>query len=138
MNEDNDDGSTTAGGSAPALIAPSQQGNSKVGGSQEDRNTGRPSDQENNEATIASLLSDYISLPIAYEITTKGTQRSKEGSCSETDPPEVALVANANEAEPTDIFLSVTEMTDTIRSLVSIRNEQEFADEWMGFVRYAR
>ena len=55
VNEDKDDGSTTAGDSAPALIAPSQEGNSKVGGSQEDGNTGRPSDRENNEASIASL-----------------------------------------------------------------------------------
>ena len=77
VNEDNDDGSTTAGDSAPALIAPSQQGNSIVGGNQEDGNTGRPSDQENNEASIATLLSDYIPqvmkpLPTAFEATTKG------------------------------------------------------------------
>jgi len=72
VNEDNDDGSTTDGGSAPALIAPSQQGNSKVGGNQEDGNTGRPSDQENNEASIGTLLADYIPqvigpLPIAVD-----------------------------------------------------------------------
>ena len=59
-NEDKDDGSTTAGDSAPVLLAHSQQGNSKVGGNQEDGNTGRPSDQENNEASIGTLLADYI------------------------------------------------------------------------------
>ena len=130
VNEDKDDGSTTAGDSAPALIAPSQQGNSKVGGNQEDGNTGRPSDQENNEASIALLLSDYIpqvteSLPIAFEVTTKATERSKEGSCSETDPPEVALVANPKQAGP----LTATEIIDHIRSLSNMREDaDEFAN----------
>ena len=130
MNEDKDDGPTTAGDSAPELIAPSQEGNSKVGGNQEDGNTGRPSDQENNAASINSLLSDYIPqvigpLPIAFEVTTKATERSKEGSCSGTDPPEVALVANPKQSGP----LTATEIIYHIRSLLKMREDaDEFAN----------
>jgi len=69
----------------------------------------------------------------APEIATEETEGSKEGSCSESDSPEVPLVANANEGEPTDIFLTVTEMTDTICSLVSITDDQEFADKFEQF-----
>ena len=63
------------------------------------------------------------------ENTMDATERSKEGSCSETDPPEVALVANVNEAEPTEDPLTVTDITDSIRLLVSITDVEEFADK---------
>ena len=129
LNEDKDEGSTTARDSSPDLIAPSQEGNSKVGGSQEDGNASRPSNQENKSVSIASLLSDYIPLPLAPGITAEATERSKEGSCSESDTPEVALVANVNEAEPPEDPLTVTDITDSIRLLVSITDVEEFADK---------
>ena len=75
-------------------------------------------------------MTDYIPQvigppPIAYEITTKRTERSKEGLCSETDPPEVALVANPKQTGP----LTATEIIYHIRSLASIRDDdQEFAN----------
>ena len=71
------------------------------------------------------LLSDYIPLPPAPEITTEATERSKEGSCSGTDPPEVALVANPKQAGP----LTATEIIYHIRSLSNMREDaDEFAN----------
>ena len=75
-------------------------------------------------------MADYITQvigppPIAYEITTRRTERSKEGSCSETDPPEVALVANPKPVRP----LTAMEIIEHIQSLASIRDDdQEFAN----------
>ena len=81
-------------------------------------------------------MSDYIPLPLAFEITTKATERSKDGLCSKTDPSVIALVANANEAGRRWDPLTATEIIDGIRSLASIRADTEdFANkcEHFGF-----
>ena len=51
-----------------------------------------------------------------------------DGLCSKTDSSVIALLANANEAEPTEDPLTVTDITDSIRLLVSITDVEEFAD----------
>ena len=53
---------------------------------------------------------------------------AKEGSCSESDTQEATLVANANDADPIQVPLTVTFITDSIRSLASITYVEEFAD----------
>ena len=127
-NVDTAEGSNTATDASPKSIAPNEEENSEVavGGNQEDSNTVRPSDQENTEDSIGTLLHGYITqVPrpptIAYEITTKRTERSKEGSCSETDSPEVALVANPKQVRP----LTAMEIIEQVRSLASIGGDVE-------------
>jgi len=127
-NVDTAKGSNTATDASPNSIAPNEEENSEVGvgGNQEDGNTGRPSDPKNTEGSIGTLLSGYIPVDtgpptIAYEITTKRTERSKEGSCSEADSPEVALVANPKQVRP----LTAMEIIEQVRSLASIGGDVE-------------
>ena len=80
LNEDKDEGPTTARDASPDLIARGQEGNSKVGGSKEGEKYSRPSNQKKKAVSIASLLSEYIGHAPASEKATEATERSKEDS----------------------------------------------------------
>jgi len=100
VNEDKAEGSNTAIDASSILIPPSQDGNSNVGGSQEDgEDSGLLNHKKKASIAEGEAMPEYFGCTPESENTMEFTERAKEGSCSEADPLETAaLVANVSVA----------------------------------------
>ena len=76
-NDDRAEGSNTTRDASSDLITPSQEENCKVGGSQQDREASRPSNQKKKAVSIAECeaMSEYFA---ETEKPKKATERSEE------------------------------------------------------------
>ena len=118
-NEDTAEGSTTTRDASPDSIAPNEEENSIVGGTQEEGQAGRPSNRKKKDVSSAEGegMTKYNDHAPAPQNTTEAIERSKEGSCSK------ALISQNQMQEVHTDALDVNENKDegsTTAGVVSI------------------